>query len=87
MTVVFAVSLITILAFLLPIRKLYKSADRRMVATQLIERSAQQYGLPKSDFFFTYVGKFDYRLCRREHGRGKDPVICDWHSVLPATLK
>lgn len=87
LSIVFGVSLITILAFLLPIRKLYKSPEKREVAAQLITKSSIQYGLPKSDFFFTYVGKRDYRLCRREYSRGKDPIICDWHTVTSTPVR
>jgi hypothetical protein len=75
------VTCITLLAYALPLRHLYVSEDIRSTATALLEQSSEQYGLPLSDFFFTYVGKRDFRLCRRVHQRGNDPISCDWFSV------
>lgn len=84
-TILCCVCSITLLTYVLPIRRLYTSAESRGTAKSILVQSAEHYGLPKSDFFFTYIGTQDYRLCRREHRRGPDPLTCDWHSVFIPT--
>ena len=80
-----SVCCITLLAYVLPIRRLYMSAETRDIAVMLIEQSATHYSLPRSDFFFTYIGTNEFRLCRREYGRGADPMTCDWLTVYSPT--